>query len=244
MAITKDSSPEQILSDHPVYGHSELFPLADGVWYVTGTLGRSPLPRNMAIVRLDNGELLLHSVVAVNTEVLQQITQLGSVQHIIVPSTFHRFDALWYKAHFPKARFYCPEAIRLKVSDSLPIDSSCEEALSNLSLQMHKIPGIKPIELAYEIATESGAVLIFCDLLMNLPHLPGFRGYLLKLIGSTGFFGMTRLGKLFLMKDKILLKNWLLELADRDDIHSVLVSHGEPVRVQVRARLRDAAHRL
>ena len=66
---------------------------------------------------------------------------------------------------------------------------------------------------------------------------------MLGLIGSTGFFGTTFIGRMF-MKDRAGWKGWLLETAARDDLRVLHVAHGDPITEDCATRLREAAERL
>lgn len=241
---TQNESSDQILQNHPIYPHSGLLPLAENVWYVAGSVPRSQLGRNMTVIRTSSGKLVIHSGIALNSATQNALDDLGEVSHIIVPSAIHRMDAKWFKARYPKARLICPEAAKTKVSAVVEVDSSCEVTLPKLGIKVHTMPGVKPTELAYEIETGDGACLLFCDALMNNDHLPGLEGKILWLIGSTGFFGMTAIGRLLLLKDRAAFRDWLKNLSDRDDLHSVVPAHGDPIRTELKNRLRMASERL
>ena len=57
-----------------------------------------PLHRNMVILRLATGELVLHSVVAMEEAGLRALEALGTPAYSIVPSLLHVMDAPFYKA--------------------------------------------------------------------------------------------------------------------------------------------------
>ena len=61
---------------HPIYSHGGPVPLAQNVWQVTGSL-KIPVPRNMAIVRGAEGELVLYSVIAMNAGGMAELEALG-----------------------------------------------------------------------------------------------------------------------------------------------------------------------
>lgn len=49
-----------------VLPHGDLEQLAPGLWQVTGSLERNPLPRNMQIWRAPSGGLLIHSAICLD----------------------------------------------------------------------------------------------------------------------------------------------------------------------------------
>ena len=79
---------------------------------------------------------------------------------------------------------------------------------------------------------------------MNLPKISGFSGIFFKLIGSTGYFGMTPLSKLVHLNNKRLLKNWLTETGQRKDIKIITTAHGKAVTENFCEALEKAAKRV
>lgn len=227
-----------------VLPHGPLEEVVPGFWQVEGTLPRGPLPRTMAIARLPNGSLLIHSPIVIERKMLKSVLRKGKVSVVVVPSGMHRLDAATYREHFPDAQLVCPRAAQEAVEQVVPVDSSAEDFLPKVGVTCHKPKGIKPDELVYEVPLEGGGVaLLFCDALFNLPRLPGIGGMMLGLMGSTGFFGTTRIGRWFL-SDRQGWKQWLDDTAQRDDIAVLSVAHGDPITEDCSARLREAAGRL
>jgi hypothetical protein len=56
-------------------------------------------------------------------------------------------------------------------------------------------------------------------------------------LGSTGFFGMTAIGRMLLLKNKKEFKTWLMAQSQRKDLAAVTVAHGEPVIGKVGEKL-------
>ena len=81
---------------HKVYPYGPPEALAEGVWLIRGNLSY-PLHRNMVILRLATGELILHSVVAMEESGLRALEALGTPAYAIVPSILHVMDAPFYK---------------------------------------------------------------------------------------------------------------------------------------------------
>ncbi|MCB9670969.1 MAG: hypothetical protein H6734_15925 [Alphaproteobacteria bacterium] len=229
-------------SEH-VLPHGELRELVPGLWQVEGTLSRGPLPRNMVVARLPDGRLWLHSVVAMDDARQAQLEALGSVAFIVVPSGMHRADAGVYAERYPDARVVCPAAAREAVEKVVRVHGTCEDELPAAGVHCVKPAGLKPDELVYEVPVAGGVALVFCDALFNLPDKPGCGGMIMRLMGSSGFFGTTRLGRM-LMSDMAGWKAWLLETAERDDLRALSVAHGDPIVDRCGDRLREAAGRL
>jgi hypothetical protein len=229
-------------SDH-VHPHGDLQRLAPGLWQVEGTLGRSPLPRAMVVHRLHSGELWLHSVIALDAAHLAELDALGPVRFIVVPSRLHRVDAPAYAERYPEAQVVCAAEARDAVAQVVRVDGVVEDVLPQIGIVVHHPPGIVPGERCYELPVDDGVALVFCDALFNLQHRPGCSGLSLKLMGSSGFFGTTRIGR-FMTTDRAGWKGWLLQQAERDDLKVLSVAHGDAITTDCAARLREAAERL
>ncbi len=229
-------------NDH-VFPHGDLIELAPRLWSVTGSLARSPIPRTMVIYRLGDGGLLIHSAVALNDEGMTALEALGAPKILVVPNRMHRSDAGVYKERYPDLVVCCPEGARDAAAKVVAVDNVSPVVLEPHGIVCHGDPSF---EQTYELPLDDGVALICADALFNLmEHLPGFSGFMARYVSrSTGFFGVTGLGKLFLGKQAPVLKAWLNAQADRDDVRLFVVAHGEPVTTDVSARLREAAARL
>lgn len=230
-------------SDH-VQPHGPLTPLLPGVWQVEGTMARNPLPRTMLVARLPDGRLWLHSVVALDEPTLAELTALGPVGWIVVPSGMHRLDAAVYAERFPEAQVLCPAAAQDKVAEVVAVHATCEAVLPALGFRLHQPDGLKADELIYELPLQGGgAALIFCDAVFHLPHQPGFGGFLLRVMGSSGFFGTTRVGRWF-MGEVAPWAAWLRAQSERTDVRLLSMAHGDPITEDCARHLREAADRL
>jgi hypothetical protein len=227
-----------------VYPHGGIEELAPGLWQVTGSLGRSPLPRNMVIFRLASGGLLIHSGVAMNGAGMAALEALGAPEVLIVPNGYHRSDASWYTARYPRLEVVCPAAARGRVERVVKVTGEAETSLPQRGVTCHVPGGIRPSELAYELTLKSGRALVFTDLLFNLGPLPGISGRMLALLGSSGFFGMTRIGRWMLLREPGTFRSWLLQMAELPGLKVICVAHGAAVTSGCGARLKDAAARI
>jgi len=230
-------------ADH-VHPHGPITEVVPGIWQVTGSLPRSPLPRNMAIVPIEGG-LLLHSVVALDPGTMDELEALGTPKVMVVPSAFHRSDAAVYKERYPEILVVAPKAAISQVEQVVKVDESAQNVLPNLGIQIIDPPGCKAGELIYEVDVEGGRALILCDMLFNIQeHQPGCLGLVFRYITrSSGFFGITGLGRVLMLKDAGMLKAWLEQQAARDDLKAILVGHGDAI-VNCREMLESAQARL
>lgn len=223
--------------------HGPLTRLAPRVWQAVGELKSPPIPRAMTVWTMDDGGLWIHSAVNLALESMRALEHVGAPKVLVVPNGYHRMDAAAWKARYPDLRVVGPEAARAKVEEVVPMDAPDTDVPG---VVVHEVPGIKPTEHVYEIDTGEGKGLVFCDAIFNLEHRPGFGGFLLKVMGSSGFFGMSRIGRIALLQDTKAFKGWLERQAARDDVTLVTMAHGAPVigAEHVKAKLAGAAARL
>jgi hypothetical protein len=227
-----------------VLPHGPLRLIAPGVWEITGTTPRGPVARNMVVHVLKDGTLWLHSVIALNEKTMEELERLGRPSVMVVPNPIHRMDAAVYKERFSDIQVVCPEAVRAKVEEVVKVDATCEQVLPGLGIECLTPGGLKPFELAYLLPTPDGKVLVFTDALMNLGKMPGWQGFVLSLVGSSGFFGITFVGKILLMRDRAALAAWLGKLASIPSLRAICVAHGDAITSEPHAALRSARQRL
>jgi hypothetical protein len=209
----------------------------------------------MVIYRLADASLIIHSAIALNESGMVKLESLGTPKILIVPNRIHRLDAGVYKQRYPQLQVVCPAAAKPYVEQVVAVDGIAEEVLPPYGIICHEPQGIRPQELVYELSLPTGKALIFTDILFNLnksylqQHLPT-KEFLIQwigtsTIGSSGFFGITGLGRQFFMKDRNAYRQWLEALADRiSDLQVISVAHGSPINTDCNRRLREAAARL
>ena len=140
-----------------------------------------------------------------------------------------------------------PAAARAKVEEVVPIDALCEEVLPELGVTILEPRGLKPFELHLLLPLEDDTkALVMTDALFNLEPCPpkGFKGLMLKWIGSVGPLGMTRIGRWLLLEDRALARAYFEDLANTPMLSILCIAHGESIREEVNAALNNAAARL
>ena len=107
---------------------SELVQHAEGLWSV-------PVPHRffgielgtrMTVVRLPGNNLWLHSVVAIDDILDDEIQALGQVRHIVMPDLYHHVYASDAIQRWPAAKVFAPAGMRQKRPE-LRIDSDLSE---------------------------------------------------------------------------------------------------------------------
>jgi lysophospholipase L1-like esterase len=227
-----------------VYPHGELTQLNERLWVAWGSLPRLPISRNMYVYKLDDGGLLVFSSVALNEAGMRELDALGPVRLILVPSHFHRMQASAYLERYPEALVVCPAAARDHVAKAVTVHGAAEEVLPKHGVIYHQPAGVKPREGVYEFPLANGHALLFCDALFNVPHQPGLSGLFMRLIGSTGFFGVTRIAKTFILSNRRAYAGWLEEQSRRSELQLIGVGHGKTISEACCERLAQASARL
>jgi hypothetical protein len=228
--------------DKKIQRHGDFQQLAENLWTLEGELPHGPLPRTMTVYRMKDGGLWIHSAIALEDEYLRKLEQLGKPAYLVVPNTMHRMDAGFYKEAFPQIKVVCPEGAREKVEKEVRVDATCEVAFANSEIRVDVMPGVRSIELAYELPLTSGKkAMVFNDVIANVPELKGVGGFILKVMGRIGFFRTPPITKLILLNDRSDFKVWLQQQSQRRDIDVVTVSHGQSVQTQIPQLFKRAA---
>ncbi len=229
------------MTSQPVRPHNQLEELAEGVWRVRGSLP-FPMFRNMIVIRLPSGELVLHSVVALDDAGLNSLEALGRPAYAIVPSRGHQMDTAFYRARYPDLAFLAPEAVRPVVR--VDVADTVEHALPALGFKVHPVPGWKSPECVYEYELPSGGRILISNDVFGGPDAHDHSRLLGRLlvrrmtVPGNGF-GVTRITRWTMVSDKEALRRFARELADTPDLRLVTVSHGEPLTKAPAERLRN-----
>lgn len=222
--------------------HGKLEKLADGLWQVTGSLPRMALPRNMLVHRLPDGRLWLHSAIALEDAAMRELEKLGKPAFLVVPNQMHTMDAPAFRRRYPELKVLCPAGVKDVVAEKVPVDGTVEDSLPDLGIEVLTPNGVKSVECAYRLPV-AGTAIAVCDLLFNVPHKKGFGGRVLRWLGSTGFFGVTKIGKRYFVSDATQLAEWLESVAQTNP-KIVTTAHGDAILSDGATKLREAALRL
>ena len=107
---------------------SELVRHTEGLWtaFAPHRYFGLQLGTRMTAIRLPDGALWLHSVVAIDDLLADEIQALGPVRHIVVPDLYHHVYVVDAVQRWPAARVYAPTAMRRKRPE-LRIDAELTE---------------------------------------------------------------------------------------------------------------------
>ena len=81
-----------------------------------------PLYRNMVVYRLNDGRLILHSLVALSEAGMKQLEALGRPSIMVIPHGYDGMDASWYLDRYPQAAFpYADLIATIKATGAYPL---------------------------------------------------------------------------------------------------------------------------
>jgi hypothetical protein len=237
------------IDKHKRFPHGDLMQLASNLWYVEGSI-KMPLgaiKRNMVVYKLPTGELILHSVVAMNEAGMTALEGLGRPAYMIVPHGGHRTDARFYKQRYPDIKVLAPTNARAKVEEVIPVDATAEAALPPLGIELHKVEGLKTSlsENALVVDIDGGRALIMNDVIGGDGFGGAQSGLMIRMLGTPGGkIGISRAVRWVAIADRMAVKATLDKLAQIPNLKLLTISHGAPVRERVAEGIRAAAAQL
>jgi hypothetical protein len=223
-----------------VHPHGPIEKLTANVWRVVGSMPGPPIPRTMVLVRLRDGRILVHSAVALDDAAMKEIEAWGTLAFLFVPGIGHRLDAPAFKARYPSMTVLCPPGAKKNVEEVIPVDRT-DIVFDDPDVTWRVIEGTAGREGAMTVRSAQGTSLVLNDMMMNMPHIPGFGGFIGRAIGFTGPNKLPPITKFMLVKDKAALRADLGRLAETPDLRRVIPSHGDVVTSDPAGALRHVA---
>jgi len=229
-----------------VLPHGPIEKLDDHLWRVEGGLPPgNPLRRVMTIAKRADGALVVHNAIALGDAEMKEIEAWGTIAWAVVPNGFHRLDAPAFHARYPDAKVICPSGARKKVEEVVPVSGTYDDFPKDEHVSFEHLDGTAQAEGVMTVKGSSGTTLVLNDALFNMPDLPGFSGFVLKhLTSSSGGPRISRISRLFLIKDKANFRAHLERLADTPNLARVIVSHHEVIADEPAKVLRAVAATL
>ena len=225
-----------------VLDHGPIERLEPNLWIVVGSLPNMQLKRVMVLIRLDDGRIVIHGAVALNDEAMAEIEAWGTPSVLLVPNAFHRLDAPAYVERYPDLKVYGPRGGRKKIEEVVRVDGDFDDLPAEAAVALEHLDGIAEAEGVVSVRSESGVTLVFNDAIFNLKHGKGLIGFIFRYItASTGGPKVTRMVRLFLLKDKGAFRAHLERLADTPDLKRVIVAHGRMIEDDPAGVLRKVA---
>jgi hypothetical protein len=220
-----------------IFPYSSPLQLAPDLWQVTGSFGMPGVPRNMTVVRTEQGELILYSVIAMHEEGMRMLEALGRPTVMVIPHRRHQMDAPFYKQRYPGLRVLAADAARVA---GVSVDGPLSE-LGRFGIESYVLPGNVQEDAVMDVPIDTGRALCVCETLNNI-SASGFLSLLLQVIGPPGGgFGVPRAVRWREVRDRAALRTWLQTQSERTDLRYLLFGHGAPIASDIPGSLRRAA---
>jgi hypothetical protein len=229
---------------HKIFPHKSFQELAPGFWQLEGSLP-FPLKRNMTVVKLKSGGLLIYSAIALGDAGFAELEKLGKPEIIVVPQPFHVMDLVFYKQKYPQLKVFGPK--QGEEFNGVRVEGDVVTALNDANVTASLAPGLKNPEVHLKIKVPGGYALCVCDLFAGENcYATGIgAGIFQWLLGtSNDGFGIAKIVKWRQIADRAAVKNWVLGLAADPQLRSIVVCHGEPLFTDVAAKLTQVADAL
>jgi hypothetical protein len=199
----------------------------------------------MTVCRCADGGVLVHSAINLDEAGMAQVDALGPVRTIVVPNGFHRMDAAAWRERYPKARVLCPTGSKKRVQQAVPVDGGYEDLPPDADVGLETLSGTGQREGILLVRSAGGVTLVVNDILFNMPHAPGFMGFLLRHVTqSSAGLRVTRLARLALIKDASAVRKHLRRLVEVKGLRRLIVSHHQMVEGDVASAILEALKTL
>ena len=226
-----------------VLRHDPIEHLAENLWWVRAALPGMSLERNMTVVRLRDGRLVIHSAVALDPAGMQALEAWGTPSFLLVPSAYHRLDAARYKQRYPGLIVLTPPAARAKVEPMVAVDGGYADFPPDDDVRLELPNGLAEREGAMLVRSADGVTLVLNDSVFNMDKKRDLLGNVFTtLLGSAPGPRVSRLAKLLIVKDKKAFRAELERYAAIPDLVRLIVAHEKVAKGDLaRAALLEAA---
>ncbi|NUO50244.1 MAG: hypothetical protein HOV80_15425 [Polyangiaceae bacterium] len=228
-----------------VLPHRAIEKLETNLWRVEGDLPGMPIKRVMTVAKRSDGRLVIHNAMALEEAAMREVEAFGEPAFLVVPNGWHRMDAPAFKARYPKITVLCPTGSKKKVEQVVAVDGDYDAYPQDDDVRLEPLGGVGDAEGIMTVKSSSGTTLVLNDAIFNMPHVPGFQGFVFKhLTASSGGPKVSRIAKYFMVKDKAAFRSELERLAGTPGLVRAIVSHHETITGDVAATLRGVAASL
>lgn len=207
---------------------------------IRGAPGGFHFPARMTAIQLGPGELALISPIPIDDALAQRIAELGKVSYLLAPNLHHHLYLAAASARYPEAGVLAPPGLaskrpELRIHGTL--DRELPAALRG-ALEVIRLEGAPGVD-EYAFFHRATGTLVVTDLVFNVLRPRGFWAHLiLWLTGCHGRLAATRTWRV-LVKDRDAMGRSLQRLLQLP-LRTLVMAHGEIVRDDAHARLREA----
>ena len=220
MAMTNDAWTAQ--------PHGPIEKLSENLWRIEGPLPGMSLRRQMVVARRSDGQLVIHSAIALEDGAMKEIEAWGTPAFLVVPGRFHRLDAPAFKRRYPSIKVYTPKGARKAVEEKVAVHGTYEDFPADDAVRLEMLHGVKDVEGAMIVRSADGVSVVLNDAVFNISEKPNdpLGWLLLTLFGSAPGPRVSRLFKLVGVKDGAALRSDLERFAALPDLKRLIVAHG------------------
>ena len=220
------SSDDSHATDWLVLPHDPLQELTENLWRVEGALPHFSMRRVMSVVRLQDGQLLIHSAIALDEASMKRLEAWGEPAILLIPHGRHRMDAARYKHRYPALRVFAPPAVLKKAREVVKVDGTLADVPLDARTSLELLDGTGEAEFALIVDSNDGLSVVLTEVVFDLE--PPKSALLRAAIKLTGFGPgpvVTPVVKLELVKHKTALAAHLQRLAALPKLTRLIVGH-------------------
>ena len=182
----------------------------------------------MTIIKLDSGDLWVHSPTPVSEDIIADIKQLGTVRYVVAPNQFHYLFITDFLTHFPDATLIAAPTLSRK-HPKLPITHTLDPNVSfswQSELPFVLINGMPKVteSVFFHRASQT---LIVTDLFFNIHDTHPWTQLFFKLNGGCNHLMTTKLYHTFI-KDKPAFYDSITQILQFPFTH-LIMAHGTPI---------------
>jgi hypothetical protein len=184
------------------------------------------------VIRLPNGDLVLHSPIPATDALANAVTAVGPVKHLIAPNLLHHLSVAAWHQRFPDAQLHAAPGLAkkrpdLRISAELGVSGSPPWAGV---LDQQLLRGMPKLAESVFFHRPSRSLLV-TDLLFNIVRPANlFTKVVLTMTGTRGRLAMSRVNRLY-TKDRAALRA-SLEVMLAWDFTRIVVAHGDIVEAR------------
>src|SRR5574341_596098 len=204
---------------------------ADNLWVAEDnrfSVGVLQIGNRMTIIRLKDGDLFVHSPIALSKTIKDSIDSISKPRFIIAPNTVHHLFLKQFYNEYTDAELFIVPGLRKKLLD-LPNAKDLVDGLDypwNNEIKQHRVKGIPKLDEVVFFHPQT-KTLILTDLAFYITaDKPLFTRLFFLINGVYDRFGPSRIFKNFLLKDKSEFKK-SVDYILTWDFERIIISHGK-----------------
>ena len=223
--------------------------IADQIWLCSYPvrLAGTRFDARMTVIRLASGQILLHSPCHISAAMAEEISTLGVVAHIVVPSNFHHLHARSAQTAFPHAKTWICPGVERKRPDLKYDGVLCDLAPSAWTGEIDQVLVQGAIMREVAMYHRASQTLILVDLIENFtdatPHTGGalkfWFKYVFQMWGAPKPAPEYQIG----WSDRISAAKSLKQILAWD-FRRIVISHGDLIDHDARKIAADAWSRI